>query len=369
MRESTTAKDRPYRVAIVGIGGIADIIAFALREIPRAQLVAGSCRTEAKGRAFADKYACRWFDDTGRMLDDARPDVAIIATPSGAHRDVALACAARGIHVLCEKPLEITTARVRDMIAACDGAGVRLGGIFPQRFNAVNQAVRDAAAGGRLGTLAVITGTVPWWRADEYYAPSRWQGKIALDGGGALINQAIHTIDLLQWFAAATMPDLGADANPVEEVYSYTAKRGHDENLIEVEDTAVVSLRFRSGALGQVLAATSMYPGHRRRYQLAGRDGTIEVVEDELVSYAFRTAQPGDEDVRQRFAAPTKHQGGSSNPLAIDHRPHQRNIQDFLSSLDENREPVLTGRESLKAVQIIEACYESARAGKPVKVG
>ncbi|HYO11336.1 MAG TPA: Gfo/Idh/MocA family oxidoreductase [Tepidisphaeraceae bacterium] len=358
----------PYRVVIIGIGAIAELIAQVLAEMPRARLVGGSCRTEAKGRKFAERFGVAWYADNERLLDEARPDVAIICTPSGQHRDAAIACAARKIHVLCEKPLEITTARVRDMIDACDAAGVRLGGLFPQRFNPINQLVRETAAAGRLGSLSVVAASVPWWRDDAYYGPGRWHGKAALDGGGALMNQAIHTLDLMQWFAAATMPELPPDVNAVEEVFAYAAKRGHDPGLIEVEDTAGVSLRFRNGAIGSVLAATSMYPGRRRHYEIAGRDGTIAVREDELVEFAFRHERPDDQETRQRFARPTQHAGGAANPLAIDPRPHQRNIADFLSALDERRQPLLTGRESLKAVEIIEACYESARTGAAVRV-
>src|SRR4029078_1112014 len=130
-----------------------------------------------------------------RMLDEVKPDAAIVCTPSGAHLESVLACTQRKIHVCCEKPLEITSARVRQMIEAADRAGVRLGAIFPQRFNPVNIALHDAAAAKRLGQLAVIHAAVAGWREDSYYSPTRWQGKVALDGGGALMNQAIHTVD------------------------------------------------------------------------------------------------------------------------------------------------------------------------------
>src|SRR5436305_6556667 len=179
--------EKTFRVAIIGIGAIADLIATALAEIPRVQLVAGSCRTESKGRRFAEKFGCHWYDDTGRMLDEVRPDVAVICTPSGMHLDAVLACAAVKIHCICEKPLEITPPRVRQMIDAMRRAGVRLGAFFPQRFNPVNRAIHTAAAAGRFGSLAVVHATVPWWRDDEYYSPQRWQGKIAPDGGGALM--------------------------------------------------------------------------------------------------------------------------------------------------------------------------------------
>jgi predicted dehydrogenase len=364
-------RDNPQtsrRVAIIGVGAISDLIATALAELPQVKLVAGSCRTEAKGKTFAEKFACAWYDDTPRMLDDVRPDVAIVCTPSGLHLDSVLAAAERKIHVICEKPLEITPARCRQMIDACAGAGVRLGAIFPQRFNPVNRTIHAAASAGRFGQLAVIHAVVPWWRDDAYYAPTRWQGKIALDGGGALMNQAIHTIDQVLWLAAATMKDLPRDKNPVQEVFAYTAKRSHDPKLIEVEDTSVVTLKFRNGALGQLLAATSMWPGSQRRLYISGRDGTAEVLEDQLITFTFRSDEPGDEAKRHAFAQTTKHGGGASNPMAMTHENHRENLRDFFDALDENRLPALDGPEAAKAVAVIHAAYQSAATGRPVRV-
>jgi predicted dehydrogenase len=358
-----------FRTVIIGVGAIAELIATALSEIPQATLVAGSCRTESKGRAFAERFWCAWYGDTAVMLDRERPDVVVVATPSGAHLEAVEACAARRIHVVCEKPLDITPQRVRRMIEATRAAGVRLGAIFPQRFNPVNLALRDAASAGRFGNLAAICATVPWWRDDAYYAPDRWQGKAALDGGGALMNQAIHTVDVMQWLAAGTMPELGPDENPVAEVFAVTARRGHDEKLIEVEDTASVVLKFRNGAVGQLLAATSMYPGEKRRLQIAGRDGFAEVFEDQLTTWKFRADQPDDVDTVKRFGQATSHGGGASNPMAMSPENHRRNLEAFFASLAEGREPVLNGAEGLKAVEIVDACYESARSGQPVRIG
>ena len=211
-----------------------------------------------------------------------------------------------------------------------------------------------------------MQGTVPWWRDDAYYAPGRWQGKIALDGGGALMNQAIHTVDLLQWFAGATMPNLGAGENPVEQVFALTAQRGHDPKLIEIEDTAVVSLKFRDGAVGQLLAATSMYPGMQRRMHIGGRDGSVEIFEEQLVTYQFRDERPEDQALRARLAAPTSHAAGASDPLAMSGENHRRNMEDFFSALADDRAPELDGIEGAKAVAIIDAAYESARCGRPV---
>jgi predicted dehydrogenase len=212
------------------------------------------------------------------------------------------------------------------MIDACRRAGVRLGAIFPQRFNPVNLAIREAACAGRFGALAVVHASVPWWRDDAYYAPNRWQGKAALDGGGALMNQAIHTIDQMLWLAGATMADLPRDANPVTQVFAHTAKRGHDATLIEVEDTAVVTMTFRNGSFGQLLAATSMWPGTKRRLIVAGRDGTAEIFEDQLIQFQFRDERAGDAETRRKFANATTHGGGASNPMAMSHVNHRENM-------------------------------------------
>lgn len=357
-----------FKVVVIGVGAIANIIAQALGDLPQAKLVAGACRTESKGRQFAERFSCQWYADADTMLARERPDVAIVCTPSGAHLDAAKICAAHRVHILCEKPLEITGQRCRQMIQVADDAGIRLGGIFPQRFNPVNRLLYDTARAGRFGNLSMVAGAVPWWRDDAYYAGNRWQGKYALDGGGALMNQSVHTVDLVQWIAGATMPGLRPDQNPVVEVFAYTAKRGHDPSLIEVEDTAVVSLRFASGALGQLYGTTSMWPGSLRRLQVGGRDGTAEAIEDELTIFRFREQRPEDERTLAEFHKHTAHAGGSSDPMALDYRHHMRNIADFLDALAANRPPVLTGVEATKSVDIVEACYESARTGRPVRV-
>ena len=360
---------KQYRIAIVGIGAIAGMHAAAIETLDNAVVVAGSCRGEKKGHDFAAKHDCRWFADYEKMLDETKPDVVTICTPSGAHLEPTQAAAARGIHVLCEKPLEITTARVDQMIDVCDKAGVKLGGIFPQRFNPVTRAIFDAAKTQRFGSLAAISGYIPWWRPDDYYAPERWQGTLALDGGGALMNQGIHMVDAVQWIAGATMPELNAKQNPVVDVFAYTAKRGHDPSLIEVEDTAVVCLHFANGALGQFLAATSFYPGSFRRLQIAGRDGLAEVEEDLLDHWQFRQPMDHDDAIRQQFSKQADSHGGAGDPMAFAPDNHIRNIQSFLEAIDKNETPTVDGHEARKAVEIIEAIYESARDRKPVDIG
>jgi len=358
-----------YRVAIIGAGGIAGVHARAIRDLPEAELVAVSRRDHAKARAFAEEYGGEPFSDNEQMLASARPDLVVVCTPSGVHGEAIRLCLEAGVPVLCEKPLEITTERIDELIALADRTGTPLGGIFMQRFSPLMQTVHEAAASGRFGAMAAINGSVPWWRDDAYYSPERWQGTLAYDGGGALMNQAIHIVDMVQWLAGAAMDDIDEQANPVTEVMAYTAKRGHDPQLIEVEDTASVALRFRNGALGQLFAATSMYPGARRRVQLGGRDGLAETVEDELVTWHFREDSADDERVRERFGQAGATTGGAADPMAIDYENHRRNIAAFLDACANASPFMLNAREARKAVAIIEAIYKSARSNQPQPVG
>jgi predicted dehydrogenase len=354
-----------HRIAVAGIGSVAELHALAVEDVEGAEVVAGSCRTEATGRAFADEFGATWYEDTEAMLDEERPDVLHVTTPSGAHLEPTLAAAERGVDVLCEKPLEVTTERIDRMTAAAEEAGVRLGGVFNQRYNPVVRTVRDAVAEGRFGGLTVANAYVPWWRDDDYYRDA-WQGTADLDGGGALMNQSIHGIDAVQWLAGAGM-DLAPDENPVAEVFAYTDRLAHDADLMEVEDTAVAVLKYRDGTLGQVLGATSMYPGQLKRIQLAGRDGTAEIREDELVTWEFRTERDGDTEVRERFTE-TAGGGGAADPMSIDYENHRRNVEDFLDARETGREFMLDAAEARKAVEIIEAFYESAERGEPVRI-
>jgi predicted dehydrogenase len=352
---------KKYRIGIIGVGAIARIHAMAIRELSNAQLVAGSCRTEEKGRKFVAEFGGSWYGSAEEMLDRAGLDVAIIATPSGAHLEGATAAMKRGVHLLIEKPLEITTERCDQIIAGAKAAGVTLGCIFPQRFNPVTQAVHAAAKAGRFGQLAIANAYVPWWRDDKYYAPERWQGKLALDGGGAMMNQSIHSIDLMQWLSEA------AGSGGVAEVFGFTGVRSHDAKVLEVEDTAVACLRYRSGAMGVILAATSMWPGTFQRFHMAGRDGTAEVHEDVLVTWKFREEKPEDAALREMYQKP-RSGGGAGDPMAIDFRNHQRNIAEFLEAIEQKRQSSVSGDEARKSVAIVEAVYRAAKGGQSVKV-
>ncbi len=353
------------RIGIVGIGNAANMHASAIDELPEATVVAASCRTESKGRDFASAFDSRWYESTERMYEDADLDIAVICTPSAVHREPTVAAIEREIDVLCEKPLEVTTDDVDHMIETAADHDVRLGGVFQQRYNPVVQTVHEAAMDGRFGDLAVANAVVPWWRDDEYFQGS-WKGTPELDGGGALMNQAIHSIDAIQWLAGAAMEyDLDEGTNPVAEVTAYADTSAHDPDLVEVEDTAVAILRYRDGTLGQLLGTTSMYPGSLRRIQLAGRDGTATIHGDELEMWHFRDERSADEEIRMEFTA-SETSGGASDPMDVDVSNHRRNIEAFLEARRTGDPFLLDAPEARKAIEIVQAIYESAESGESV---
>jgi predicted dehydrogenase len=183
------------------------------------------------------------------------------------------------------------------------------------------------------------------------------------------MNQSIHGVDAVQWIAGASMPDLAPGENPVESVVAFSAVRSHDVKRLEVEDTCVAILRFKNGGLGQLLAATSLYPGQLRRFLFGGRDGTAEILEEQLTTWRFREEVAADAATRERFGGASSTSGGAADPMAINYSCHTRNIEEFLAALKAGRSPALDGLEGRKAVAIVEACYESARTGQAVAVG
>jgi predicted dehydrogenase len=338
---------------IVGVGMIADYHAQAIRDAHGARLVGVAARSEEKTRAFAGKHRVP-FSTTRIEELVTRPDIDVICvtTPSGAHRDVALAAIRAGKHVIIEKPLEITVERADDILRAADAAGVRVAPIFQARFGEGARAVKAALDAGRFGRLVLCSAYVKWYRAPEYY--TGWKGTLALDGGGALINQAIHAIDLLQWFAG--LP---------EEVFAWKTRRVHTG--IEAEDTACAALRFAHGGLGVIEASTAIYPGWQRRIEICGEHGSVALEDDFIARWDFRTPLAGDEEVRA--AKPDdRMRSGSSAPNAISHLGHLRQIQDLIDALHHGHPPAIDGREARKTVALIRAIYASAESGEPVKL-
>jgi UDP-N-acetyl-2-amino-2-deoxyglucuronate dehydrogenase len=346
-----------YGFGIVGLGLIADFHAKAIQAISgsKGTLVACCSRSAEKAKDFAEKYNCRGYSDLGRFLSHPGLDIVSICSPSGAHLDTALAAAKAGKHVIAEKPLEITPERCDRIIEACDKAKVSLAGIFQSRFSEVAGLVKSTLEQGRFGTLVLGDAYVKWFRSQEYYDDGGWHGTQALDGGGALINQSIHAIDLLQWFMG-----------PVESVQAFTGTIGHKR--IEVEDNAVAALRFRNGAFGVIEGSTSVYPGFLKRIEISGTKGSAVLEEETLKIWEFADSAPEDDEIRKKFRAGAQTGGGAADPAAISFEGHRRQFEEFISSLDEGRPPLVDGPEAKKAVEIIQAIYTSAKKSRPVQL-
>ena len=336
---------KTWNFGIIGAGLIADFHARAINDISKAKLVGCCDKIKEKAQKLADNYDIRVFDDYQEMLRSDDIDIVTIATPSGFHAEPAIEAAKAGKHVLCEKPLDITLERIDSMIEAHEKAGTYLGGIFPYRFNDYVSVLREAINTSRFGTITYAGVYIPWWRTDSYYKDS-WHGTWNLDGGGALMNQSIHMIDML----CDLMP-------PVESVKSFTATLGHK---IETEDTATAVLRFEGGALGIIYGTTASFPGQFRRFEITGTKGTVINVENSITLWQFADEKPQDMEILVKFGK-IEGGGGVADPAAITHENHTRNFKAFLNALETNTKFIIDGREARKAVELILAIYKSAQ--------
>jgi len=344
--------------ALVGCGMIARYHARAIAEIPDARVAALVSRTPASAAALLAETgtpACPVFATVEEAVAAPGVDAVVITTPSGAHLEPALAAAAAGKHVVVEKPLEITGERCARIIAACDRHRVRLCTIFPSRFADANVALKAAVDAGKFGRLTFGEAATKWWRTQAYYDDGGWKGTQALDGGGALMNQAIHNVDLLLWMMG-----------PATHVTGLTATLAHDR--IEVEDTAAAAVRFRSGALGTLIAATSIHPGYPKRIAVHGDKGSAVVEQEDVLTWDFAPATADDDAVKARFAAKVGASGGAADPKSIDHEGHRRQLADFVAAVRAGRPPQVDGREGKRAVDLICAVYESQRTGRTVEL-
>jgi len=346
----------PLGFAIVGTGMIARFHVRALAEVPGARLTALITRSPASAEklvADTNSPPVPAFTNLAEALKRPDVDVVIVTTPSGAHLEPAVAAASAGKHVVVEKPLEITPERCDRIIEACDRNKVKLCTIFPSRFHDANVTLKKAVDGGRFGRLTLGETTCKWWRSQAYYDEGGWKGTRALDGGGAFMNQAIHNVDLLLWMMG--------DAT---HVTGFTATLAHER--IEVEDTAVACLKFRSGALGVIQATTSVFPGLPKTIGIHGDKGSVVIEQEDVLRWDFSAATPEDAQVKERFAQKVGASGGSSDPKAISHEGHARQLADFVRAIQSNAAPLVDGREGRKAVALICAVYESMRTGKVV---
>ncbi len=329
---------------------IANFHAQAIQAMAGGQLGAIYARNPEKVKALGKKYNCKAYHNLADFLADKTIDIVTIATPSGAHLAPTIAAAKAGKHIICEKPLEVTPARIEQMIAVCAEQKVVLGSIFNRRFNPAMQAFKKAVDSGRFGRLTMCDAYVKWYRTQAYYDSGAWRGTWALDGGGALMNQSIHTIDQLIYLAG-----------PVKRLSASTTCLIHEG--IEVEDTAVAILEFENGARGVIQGATSCWSssGHPAEVHLCGSEGSAFMSDESFRVWDFKTTIPADDFVKNHLMEGAEIGMGANDPSAINFDGHLRNFEDIVKAIENGHPPSVSGEEGLKAVQIIDAIYRSAK--------
>ena len=340
---------------IVGVGMIAEYHAKAIAELRGAALIGCTDLRPESADRFARQVGCTAFATLEGMLADPRVDVVTICTPSGAHMEPAVAAARAGKHVIVEKPLEITLHRCDRIIEACEQHGVVLSTIFPSRFHESAVLIQQAIQQWRFGRLTLGDAYVKWFRTQEYYDSGAWRGTWKLDGGGALMNQAIHSVDLLLWLMG-----------PVTSISARTATLAHER--ISVEDVAVANLEFANGALGVIEATTAAYPGYLKRIEIAGSEGCAVLEEEDIRVWDFKKSRASDQKLRERMSGRTQTGGGAADPKAIGHHGHVIQFKDVMRAIREKSAPAIDGREGRRSVELILAIYKSAELGKPVSL-
>ena len=340
------------KVGIVGCGVIADIHAKAILKSKNVELVSAFSRSEKNARSFGDKFKIKWNTNWEEFINDPQIDAVSICTPSGNHLDYGEKAAKAGKHVIVEKPIEITIKRARRLIEVCNEENVHLAVIFQSRFMPKIRALKEQLGNKHIGDLFLGDAYIKWFRSQDYYDSGAWRGTFKLDGGGALINQSIHTIDLLQWF-------MGGVESLYGQIGTFTHKR------LEGEDNAVAALRFKSGAIGVIEGSTSVRPGQARRIELHGKNGTAIIIDN---SVKIRLA---DQDGSSDSSSETEEKfgSGSASPLAgFSIEPHRDQFDAIAEAIEKNETPPVSGEESLKALAIVLAIYESSKTNKPIKI-
>jgi predicted dehydrogenase len=334
-------------IGLIGGGNISETHARAARAIPGVEIAAAFGTNAEKVNRLCRDFGGTPYTDLEKFLAHRPMEIVAIGSPSGLHAEQGIAAAKRGLHVLTEKPLDIGLQKADALIAEAQKAGVKLGVFFQDRCKPDILGVKNAVSTGKLGRPILVDARVKWYRPPEYYAHSRWRGTLALDGGGALINQAVHTLDLMLWIFG--------------EVKSVQAMCKTALHAIEAEDTLTALLEFANGALGVLQATTSAYPGYPRRLELTGSQGTIIIEQDRLLAADLRNPVA---DLLPRSEADAN--PSSSSPVVSDARGHQAVLENFLESIRTNTEPRCNGAEGRRGVAVVQAIYEACRTGERV---
>lgn len=341
------------RFGIIGCGVIAPAHAQAIGAIPGARLVAVADVVAEKAQRLADMYSATPYTNPVEMLEREQLDVVNVCVPSGLHGELACHVMRSGRHVIVEKPMEVSREAIARMLGVQREMGVKLAVISQHRFDPATQQVYALARQEAFGRLVLGNAQIPWWRSQEYYDSGAWRGTWELDGGGVLMNQGIHSIDVLQWLMG-----------PVRTVYAYTETRAH---RMQTEDVAVAVLRFANGALGTISGTTGAYPGLGARIEIYGDRGSAVIADDQLATLrlAADDGTSGASHTENAIHASNR-PTAAREPGALDIASHAAQITDMLQAIGENRPPLVDGEEGRRPVEVILGIYESARTHSEV---
>ncbi len=340
------------RFGIVGYGVIGELHAKAIMSLPTAELVAVVDTVPEKMQKLTQEYAITAYTDTQEMYAREHLDIVNICTPSGMHRKHAIEAMRAGCDVIVEKPMEITLAAIDRMLRVQQETGRKMAVISQHRFDSAPQQIHKLADEQAFGRLVLGNAIIPWWRSQKYYDSGAWRGTWELDGGGVLMNQSIHSIDLLQWLMGR-----------VKSIYAYTDTLVHQ---METEDVAVAVLRFEHGAIGTIAATTGAYPGMGTRIEICGERGSA-VIESDKLSYLHLARDDSEEVGPYGGAKPQAQASEAAGTIAgITLDSHTLQIADMIRAVHENGTPLLDGHGARHPVEIILAIYESARTGKEI---
>jgi len=329
-------------IGLIGGGNITETHARAARAIQGTEISAIYGINAKKVGSICRELGGTPYHDFDAFLQHRPMDLVIIGSPSGLHAEHGIAAARRGLHVLTEKPIEVSTVGADALIGACKRSKVKLGVLFQDRLKAHIRQLKSWLDQGLLGKPLLVDARVKWYRPAEYYSNSRWRGTLALDGGGALINQGVHTVDLLLWL-------LG-------DVARVQARTGTKLHKIEAEDTSIAILEFASGALCVFHASTAAYPGYPRRVEISGSEGTVILEHDRIIAADLRSTS-----VSALVSAPLDENQSASSAAVSDFRGHQAVIEDFIDAVRQDRAPVCDGNEGRRSIVLVEAIYRAAK--------
>ena len=354
---------RPVNFAIVGCGQIAPTHVRALRSLPGWATVTQCCNDDPKpARRLANAFALRHasFED---ILADPEIDAISVCTPSGLHADVGVPALLAGKHVVVEKPMEVTVEACDRLLDAQRSSGKALAVVCQHRFDEASQRVKRSVDSGELGRLVHADCRIPWYRTQDYYDSGDWRGTWELDGGGCLMNQGLHSVDLLRWLCG-----------PVKSVYAEARTATHER--IEVEDLICATISFENGAVGVLSASTSTYPAFPARVGVHGTLGGAVIEGDSMLAFALVGGRHEPAEAPKPHAVNVASGGTRAAALPVQDEPeatpkpdpwgeaHRRELLDFVEAAHDGRPPLVDGEQGRNTVELIEAIYRSARSGR-----